>query len=928
MGNIPSSFAPRLTPENIAHFNRVIEDDPAVKVGRLSNGMRYFIRAHENPKNRAIFRFVMHIGSLEEDNDQQGLAHILEHMAFNGSTNFGPQELDAYFQSIGMQFGAHVNASTGFENTTYKLEIPTDDPEIFKRTFQVLRDWGDGLSMLSKQIEKERLVGLEEWRGRLSGQMRTTEQMLPTMFWGGKQVERLPIGTEESLKTFSHDALERFYQDWYRPDLCTLVVVGDIQVEEIEQYIQDYLADWTTESHRQKERTILPIHAERLFEVIQDDAMPYPMLMMAKKRPLRQYRTEGEWAWSICKYELLLGIVNERFRFMHRALDSLVSRGRLGSQHLSEGMEQEILHGVLDVDNWQGSIQELIQQVEQLKQFGITEDELARAKDRQITNARVVNENLPTFKTSTHVQNIMGHVLEGDPLWPEDGMKEITERWTSLITVDDINQDLSTLLEGDGVVVYLLTPDEGYTSDDLQSWIENAEAIEVNPYQESTTEGGLLDTPLTPGSIVSKRVNEKRDVHEWVFDNGVKIWLKDTDFDENVLFWRGVSHGGYSLVEDEDLNSAQCLNGLMTLANVGNHTTDDINRLMNAVPGRLNMRWTTNRNIVAGKTSREAMLPALNLLWLRSQASTFTEPMVEKVRKLLYTHLSNEESNPDRMYGIERMKCLYGDKPRRQPQTIEDIPNLTLGGIQRAYELMVTPLGAMHFAVVGRLDWEQMETVLCQTLGALPTVDNPPSYTSRDNTVVQQQTEHVFYFQDEPKAEVDLAFLQNAPFTDLQRRTAKLACLILNERLRKHLREEEAGTYHVSAGWDYTTYNQDCQVMINFGCNPERVDELKAKALEVVKHFVAEGVTEEEFQIEFHKQERSLEKSLQTNDFWLASLGTSITKKRELMEIPDQIEALKKITLAQMNAWIPSLYNLENYCHTMSLPKPDLDADA
>ena len=216
-----------------------------------------------------------------------------------------------------------------------------------------------------------------------------------------------------------------------------------------------------------------------------------------------------------------------------------------------------------------------------------------------------------------------------------------------------------------------------------------------------------------------------------------------------------------------------------------------------------------------------------------------------------------------------------------------------------------------------------MEKVLCQTIGALPVPDAPRQYVPRDNTAVLQQTEHVFYLQDEPKADVDLTFLQNSQLTNLERRTAKMACLILNERLRKHLREEEAGTYHVSASWSYKVYNHDSHLVINFGCNPERVQELKHKALDVLTHFVKEGVTLEEFQVEFHKQERSLEKSLQTNEFWLAALGSSITKGRDLMEIPDQLEGLGEITIENMNNWISKLFNLEYYCHTMSLPIQD-----
>ncbi len=924
MGTDPSELRARLSPELEPHLNQIVAEDSAVRVGQLSNGLRYYIRSHDNPENRALFRFVMHVGSLEEDDDQQGLAHILEHMAFNGSTHFEPQALDAYFQSIGMRFGAHVNASTSFEQTIYKLETPTDDPKTLQKTFQVLRDWGDGLLLLSQQIEKERLVGLEEWRSRRSGQMRTLEQMLPTMYWKGRQVDRMPIGTEESLKGFSQDALKRFYQDWYRPDLCTLIVVGDISVDEIEGYVQSYLNGWSSESVRNQHRVPLPIHKECLFGVVQDATMPFPMLVLSQKHPLRLYETEGEWFWKICKYELMVSIINERLRFLHRAMDSQVQHAKLSMRYLGSNCEQEVFQVVLDADNWEESFREIMAQCKQLQEYGVTANELDRAKQRRLSMVNVLADNIPTMPSEVHLQNILSHVLEKEPLWPEEGMKEITERWLPMVEVDDINLDLKSWLKGDGLVVHFLTPTEGYTDSDLEQWIKEAGIATVEPYIEETTDRELMPDTGTVGEIISESVNPEMGVHEWVFSNGVKVWLKNTEFEENLIRWNGWSPGGYSLIEDEDLHSATCLNSMMALSNVGPHTTDDINRLMNAVPGTFRYLFSQNAQQLSGQSTREGLLPTLKLLWLRSQQSTFSEQMLQKIQKMLFTRLSNENSDPDTQYFRRRNSALYGDHFRKQMLKNEDIGHLSLESVQRAYQILAQPISDMHFSFVGLFDWDEMRTVLSKTLGTLPPIKSR-EYQERNIHLVLEEQTHTFTLQDEPKAEIDLTFVQKREWTDLEQRTVQVAVRILNERLRKSLREEEAGTYTVSAYWMTHKYNSNTKFVINFGCNPSRVDELRLKALAVVEQFINYGISETEFAIEMNKQRRALEKSWKKNDFWLAVLKKSISKRRALNEIPDQEVSLSEITLSNLNDGLPLFFSMEYFCHTTSIPKKSLE---
>ena len=918
MGEIASTFLSSLSPELHERAIQVVPDDPNVRVGELKNGLKYFIRSHDNPENRAFFRLVMHVGSLNEDDDQRGLAHILEHMAFNGSNHFGPQELDAYFQSIGMQFGAHVNASTGFDKTIYKLEIPTDDPEIIEQTFRVLQDWGSGLLLPASQIEKERLVGLEEWRGRRSGRMRTMEQMLPTLYWGSKYVDRLPIGTEESLKGFTHEALKRFYHDWYRPELCSLVIVGDIDADSIEQSIQSYLSQWENESSRAPEKVDVPIPQDRMIGVIHEDTIPYPMMMISQKKPIIHYRTEGGWAWNILKHELMIGAINERFRFLHRRPESKVQQASAMRNPLTKTCEQEGIHVVLDASDWRASVSEIVAQCKQLRTFGLTEGELERAKKRRLVAMKAHHDNIPTATSKQFLADVMSVVLEDESMWPSEALYELSERWVPKITLKDINAHVKDFLQGAGQLVHFLTPIDGITESDISELLDISEQIEVNPYEETVSSATLLPGPLPKSKLVSERINEELEIREWVFENGVKVWLKETDFDENMIGWAGYQEGGHSLMEDSAIYSAKSMTGVLQFSGAGPHSLDDISRLTDSVPGRFRWSVSENRSQVMGQSTREGLLPTLQHLWLESQHSKITTDSVDKVKSLLATRLSNDD-DPETVYAKRRAAILYQGHPRRRRMDVEDIPLINIDGVQTAYNTFIKTAASMHFAVVGSFDWTEMQEVLSQTLGALPPVE-PSTFIDRGIRLLEATERHEIKVFDEPKGSVSLYFVQTKSCGAKQRYQARILTTILQERLRKSLREKEAGTYHVSVDWNYNRHTEQSHFDVSFGCNPDRVSELETKALAIITQFVEEGITAAELELERGKMLRAYEKSIKKNGHWQNRMRVSICAGRDLMDLPNQLASIHELSLERMNECIREYYCLDNRLTIVGLP--------
>lgn len=919
MGEIASSFLSSLPSELHEQAARVVPDDPAVRVGKLQNGLRYFIRRHDNPENRAYFRFVMHVGSLQEDDDQRGLAHILEHMAFNGSNHFGPQELDAYFQSIGMQFGAHVNASTGFDKTIYKLEIPTDDPSIIEQTFRVLQDWGSGLLLPKDQIEKERLVGLEEWRGRRSGRMRTMEQMLPTLYWGSKHVNRLPIGTEESLLGFEHDALKRFYQDWYRPEFCSVVIVGDIDVDSMEENILRYLTDWENKSDREPESVEVPIPKEQMVGIIQDETIPYPMMMISQKKPTIQYRTEGGWASNILMHELMVSAINERFKFLHRSAESRVQQASAMRNPLTKLCEQEGIHVVLDATDWRASIREIVSHCKQLRNFGLTAGELERAKERRLVAMKAHKDNLPTATSNQFLRDIMSVVVEDESLWPPEAMYDLASRWIPYISLEDVNDHLTQFLQGEGRLVYFLTPTPGITESEVRKLLADAEETDVEAYTENVSTATLLPTPLPSARLISERINENLEIREWIFENGVKVWLKQTDFDENMVGWSGYQEGGYSNIDDIDIYSAKALTMVMQFVGAGPHSLDDISRLTDSVPGVFRWMISEARTQLMGQATREGLLPSLQHLWLESQHSNFTSESLEKVKSILITRLSNDD-DPETTFAKRRTEILHRSHPRKRRMELEDVETILLDAVEEAYDALIKPLSGMHFAVIGNFEWGEMREVLSQTLGACPPAEQF-GFQDRGIRLLEDSVRHEIRVFDEPKGEVEFHFVHTKPCSTKQRYEARILTAILQERLRKSLREKEAGTYHVGAKWNYNRYTEQIHFDVGFGCSPDRVTELEVKARAIVDAFTLEGITSEELELERGKMLRAYEKSIKRNNYWQSRMSVSIRAGRDLMEIPDQLASIHELTLERMNDCIREFYRLDNCVVIIGLPK-------
>lgn len=906
--------------EHFSELSNVIGPDATVAHTTLENGFQYFVKYNRNPENRIMLHFCVSIGSLVEDEDQRGLAHILEHMAFNGSTNFAPQQLVEYFESIGMRFGAHVNAVTSFDKTVYKLEIPADSPEILANSLRVVRDWCSELSFLPEQIEKERLVGLEERRQSLSGVRRAMEKMLATTYWNARHADRLPIGTEESLQTFSHDSLRRMYTDWYRPDTCALVVVGDMDVEAITEAIHAVFVDWNVEHRREKPTYVVPIHEETLFDVAQEDSFPFSMFSITHKKKKVPILTEGQFMQLYILANVVEKIIAERISFASQRVESKIQSNRCHKSSLSADCTTDKLECIFSQESIREGILEIIGMIKQLR-LGVTEGEMQRAKTAMLAHTKMVLTNKNSLPSKYFVSLLEDWFHLGEDFCSTEEFCALEEKWISRVTLADVNETIASYLTGTGLVYHLVSPEKDMPT--LEEFIQLVETAWMQPVEvhfEDTEQKELLDTPLHACNIIAETHNEKFGVTEWVLGNGIQVWAKQVEYKEDRILFCGYGQGGYSLIDDKV--SAKRTMGVGDFSKKGTHSVIDLDKMLNSLQGQFQFSIQEGSQMVQGGAIQADLPKLLEYYWLYTQQTELEITALEKVRQLERTKLQNQLADPDRLFSFAERELMFMNHPRTRPNTLADLDVLDIDVMKDTWKQLVQPAADMKYVFITSMEVDSLKDTISSTLGALPPVSVSREKQNREITRFQGQYSKVLYIETEEKSKVSITFIHRMQYVPLLNLLGTIFAQILEKRLRLNLREDKAGTYHASAVWYHAEEEESVSILnVDFGCDPKRMEELKRYCYEEITKIYHHGVSEEELELVRKQLLAQHEKRIKEDMYWNQFLYQSIRRNRALHELLDMVDLLEQVSLETVNANIVNIVGIDDCMEVVSLPK-------
>ena len=902
--------------------------DPKVKIGRLSNGLTYYIRHNSLPEKRVELRLVVNAGSVLEDDDQLGLAHFMEHMNFNGTKRFPKNELVSYLQSIGVEFGADLNAYTGFDETVYILPVPTDKPGLVDKGLQILEDWAHNALLDPVEIEKERGVVIEEWRLSRGADERMMKQTLPVQYKGSRYAERLPIGTKEILEHFSPGALLRFYKDWYRPDLQAVIVVGDIDVNDIEQKIKQTFSDIPAPAtSRKREVFFVPDHIETLSVVAKDKETAFPSIEILYKKDLQPEILIGDYVRYMNR-RLFTGMLNSRFRELTlKANPPFVGAGSYYGNSLARTKDAYQLFANTSDTGMSRSLYALIQENRRVLLYGFTSSEFElQKKQMQSLYDRIFNER-EKEESFKYVDEYVNNFLVNEPIPGIEWEYDFVKQYLLTAKLEDINKLAPLWITKNNMVVTLNAPDkEGVkilSGDEVKNVLTDVEMAAIEPYKEKVLATSLLDgNKLKPGKIVSSKPNDDLQTTTIKLSNGAMVILKQTNFKNDEILFRAFSKGGHSLAKDADFYSASYASSIVSQSGVGNFSAIDLGNMLKGKNTTLSPNISLYSEGLNGSTipkETETLLQLVHLYFTSPKKDKDAFESFKTRQKQLYANLS---ANPQIYFNSEFQKLMTQNHPRAGglPKS-EDFDKINLDRSVQIYKERFSNAGDFTFLFVGSFDEETIKPLLEKYIGSLPSNGVKENFKDLGIRPPAGKVEKVITKGADPKSVVNIIFTMPVSYNSADAYALRSLGEVMDIKLVEQLREEKGGVYGVSANGDirkipaaYSTFS------ISFPCAPENIDTLSKAAIDELKKIIKNGVSPEDLEKIKEQQKRKLEVDLRQNQFWMSNLYDAYYLGNNPGDILSKQKQTESLTSKMLQDVAKKYINLTNYIRVVLKP--------
>ncbi|MDE2828353.1 MAG: insulinase family protein [Bacteroidota bacterium] len=894
--------------------------DSAVTIGQLDNGITYYLRENHEPESRLELRLVVNAGSILEDEDQLGLAHFVEHMLFNGTERFPKQTLMAFLQRIGMQIGPDVNAYTSFDETVYQLQVPTDSMEVVRKAFQVLEDWAAYATLSDEEIDNERGVVIEEWRSGRGAAGRMLDEQLPVILGESRYAERLPIGDTLVIKQSSYEAVRRYYETWYRPDLMAVVVVGALDVPTMKSLVEEHFA--TIEPHEDpRERPAFEVpYMETRYKVVSDVEYGFfPALSVGYRQPVFPLKTIADYRQRLVG-SLARGMLNQRFSEIAedgtRAPFLIASAG---AGELVRGVPQFNLTTYANEDSLVAALRTVILEAERAKQHPFTPGEFSRYKELFLRSREEdynERENTPSARL---VFSYVNHFLEETPIPGVVNDYLLAQMLVPTITLEEVSTYLSEALSSEDRAVTVNIPEkpslEWLTEEMLASTFEQYDGTVVEPYIDTTLDIPLFEEVLTPAAVVSQDSIPELGVAEITLSNGIRVVMKPTDFRADEVRFTSFSEGGTSLYSDDDFATARFAASVVSSSGVGLFDETELRKSLAGKRASVSASISTLFEGFSGQASPEDLELLFQLIHLRATKARLDSSTFQSFINLNRTFLANRENSPGAAFSDTLRTTLYMNHPRYRPTRKEDLDAVDMRLALQVYQERFADMDDFVFIFVGAFDTDTL-TALAQTyLGTLPATDREETWLDVNRQTPEGTVVKTVYKGEEPQSTVNITF--NGSYEASRKASHQMESLemLLDIILFEELREERGGVY--GAGVNATPLRRPRETYrfsISFGCDPERAEELTNAVFETIEDIKENGVSED-YVVRVQEQQRQARTvSLEENGFWLSALRStyysdSASQPLDILSYNELVDDLTAEDLQQaVTEWLTDRY--------------------
>ncbi len=890
----------------------IIPVDASVRIGKLSNGLTYYIRNNGKPENKVELRLVINAGSILEDDDQLGLAHFMEHMSFNGTKNFKKNELVDYLQSIGVKFGAHLNAYTSFDETVYILPIPSEDPEKLEMGFQILEDWAHNVLLTGEQIDSERGVVLEEFRLGQGANERMMQKYLPKVMYGSKYADRLPIGTKENLENFDHESLRKYYKDWYRPDLMAVIAVGDVDVDILEEKIKTHFGRIpAAENPRKREVFLVENHDETFIAIESDKEAQFAQVqviimdLMESKPDV----TNSDYRKSVVN-ALFSQMINNRLDELRNGENPPFVFG--ATNHGGTWARTKEAYQSFAISSPEGqlnALKSLLEESERVKRFGFQQGELDRAKKSLFARMEKSFNDKDKTESNRLVGEYVRNFLESEAIpgitWEFDFYKENLPS----ITLSEVNNLVNDYLRDTNRVIVLTGPEkEGLvkvTEDQVKAVLAEVSSGELKPYEDKVVASSLITNLPAMGTIVGASKDDKLGTVTLILGNGATVTYKKTDFKNDEILFQAFSFGGTSLYSTEEIKTIGFANGGLTEAGVGGFSKVDLSKMMSGKIVRVRPSIGGLSENFSGSSTPKDLETLFQLTHLY-----FTE--LNKDEKAYNSFLSKQKgfltsllSNPQTYFQNEMGKFLNEDNPRYLGfPTAEKMDASDYDLAYAKYLERFADAGDFNFYFVGNIDEQKLIEYSLKYIASLPGKDSNETFAVSSYRQLTGSHEKIVEIGEDQKSTVQIIYQGETIFDKKEAKAFSSLGEILSIKLIEKLREEEGGVYGVGARGSISDMPYGWfSFRISFPCGPENVTKLKDAALMEVQEIVKNGPTDKDLAKIKESQLLEYKENLKKNRFWLSYLKATDYKKvdsQRVFEFEKELEELTKADIQEV----------------------------
>ena len=857
-------------------LNNTINNDPNVKIGKLDNGLTYYIRSNKKPEGRVAFRLAVNAGSNQENEDQRGLAHFTEHMAFNGIKGYPHNTMIEELQKIGVIFGANLNAYTSFDETVYMFSVPTDNKKNIEMGLNILNGWACGLLYDSKEIDAERGIISEEYRMGLGASDRMRKEWWPVLFQGSRYAERMPIGLIEIIQGFQYQTIKDFYHDWYRPDLEAVIVVGDINVDEMEQMIiKKFSKMKMPKNPRQKEPNTITPNKEPLVAVCTDKEATGSQIMMVRKHPHFVMKTVGDYRTHMM-HELYNMMFDARFEELAQNPDCPFIGGAIGYGELIGSTDMYGGQAAAKEGKIKESIQTLLQEDYRVLKHGFVQTELNRAKaellDQYERAAKEVNKTESDVFASEYVANYLHH----DPI--PGAKRELTyaKKYLDGITLDEINALAKQWITDENIFVVVMAPEdvEVPTKDEILNIIKDKNLANVKPYVDTYKEQEIVEKEnLKAGNIASTTELKEIGAKELTLSNGVKVILKKTDYKNDEIYFTARSKGGVSLYYECELSSAAHSALFVDRAGIGELNYSSLMKKMKGKKVSLSPYVTTLEEGLTGQTTPKDLE-----FFFQYLHAFFTAPRYDTNASKL---VIDEELEQMKMIKAMPMYKFFGQffkattqgDPYQANMLTYDEEFVKQADAERAYKIYTERFGNaadFTFVFVGNYDEAEMENFLKLYVASLPTKDEKENFRGDILKDFPEKTiDEDMYAGMEEQSWVGIAYENKYEYNPKNNMTINVIDEALQIELLETIREKMSGVYSPMLQVDFNKYPKATYaMMIMFSCSPDNTGKLADACFNILREFKQNGPKAETLAKVKAQMIRSHETNFQKNSTW------------------------------------------------------------